>query len=125
MMNKIKQTLIAGVLAVAVAVPLFSTPVLAQCGGAKETAIIKCSEGAGEGAIIYLLRYVIQLMTYGIGIVAVGGVILAGIMYASAGGSQEQIKKAKVMLFNIAIGLVAYAFMFAITNFLIPGGVFN
>lgn len=125
MMRKLTQTLIAGALAIAVAVPLFATPVLAQCGGAKETAIIKCTEGAGEGAIIYLLRYVVQLMTYGIGILAVGGVILAGIMYASAGGSQEQTKKAKMMLFNIAIGLVAYAFMFAITNFLIPGGVFN
>lgn len=125
MIRKLTQTLIAGAFAIAVAVPLFATPVLAQCGGAKETAIIKCTEGAGEGAIIYLLRYVVQLMTYGIGILAVGGVILAGIMYASAGGSQEQTKKAKMMLFNIAIGLIAYAFMFAITNFLIPGGVFN
>ena len=125
MKNKIKQIVLAGLAVMALSVPLLAQPVAAQCGGAQYTSIIKCNEKAGEGAIIYLLRYVIQLMTYGVGILAVGGVVYAGVMYASASGNQEQVKKAKMMLFNVAIGLLAYAFMFAITNFLIPGGVFN
>lgn len=99
------------------------------CGGV-ETSIIACNVDGGEdndgsAVIIHLLRYAIIIMTMGVGILAVAGVVYAGILYASAGGSQEQVKKAKMMLFNVALGLVAYAFMYAITNFLIPGGVFN
>ena len=98
-----------------------------NCGGA-DTSILACPSGEsdqGEATIIWILRFIVVLMTMGVGVLAVAGVVYAGILYASAAGSQEQVKKAKMMLFNVAIGLVAYAFMYAITNFLIPGGVFN
>ena len=36
----------------------------------------------------------------------------------------EQIKKAKGIFLNVAIGLVLYAFLVTLSNFLIPGGIF-
>lgn len=146
MMKQIKQTLlVVAVLASGSLAVLSPTAVLAadnwevgsgnesttggtadkgDCGGVK-TAIIKCSDGAGEGAIIGLLKFGIQIMTMGVGVLAVAGIIYAGILYASAAGAQEQVKKAKMMIFNVVIGLAAYAFMVSLLEFLIPGGVFN
>jgi hypothetical protein len=55
----------------------------------------------------------------------VGALIYAGIMYASASGQSAQITKAKTIITDVVIGLVAYGFMAIILNWLIPGGIFG
>lgn len=75
--------------------------------------------------IFKLLEFVLGLMTAGVGIVAVGAIIYAGILYTSAGDSQQQVTQAKDVIKNTAIGLIAFGFMFLILNWLIPGGVFK
>jgi len=75
--------------------------------------------------IWYLLVIAINILTAGIGVVAVGGLVYGSILYASAGGGPEQVKKAKTIITDIAIGLVAYAFMYAFLNFIVPGGLFS
>lgn len=104
---------------------LMHAPVVfaATCGGA-ETAVISCS-GQGEDAIFDVLRQIIQIMTAGIGLAAVGAVAYGGVLYAQSGGVPEALKKAKDIWINVLIGLIAYAFFVAITNFLIPGGIFQ
>ena len=102
------------------AVPVFAD---SECGGAK-TSIINCSGATGDAAILGIIKMVIQIMTAGIGILAVGTVIYGGILYSASGGSPDNIKKAKELWVNTAIGLIIFAFFVAITNFLIPGGVF-
>lgn len=102
------------------AVPVFAD---SECGGAK-TSIINCSGATGDAAILGIIKMVIQIMTAGIGILAVGTVIYGGILYSASGGSPDNIKKAKELWVNTAIGLLIFAFFVAITNFLIPGGVF-
>jgi hypothetical protein len=72
-----------------------------------------------------LLITAINILTVGVGIAAVGGVLYGSIMYASAGGSVEQTKKAKGAIINVIVGLVAYALMYSFLNFIIPGGVFS
>ncbi|MDO4781269.1 MAG: hypothetical protein Q4A34_02675 [Candidatus Saccharibacteria bacterium] len=94
----------------------------AKCGGA-ETAVISCS-GEGQDAIFDILKQGIKIMTGIIGVVAVGVTAYGGVLYAQSGSSPEMMKKAKDMWINVVIGLIAYAFLVAITNFLIPGGVF-
>ena len=102
------------------AVPVFAD---SECGGAK-TSIINCGGATGDAAILGIIKMVIQIMTAGIGILAVGTVIYGGILYSASGGSPDNIKKAKELWVNTAIGLLIFAFFVAITNFLIPGGVF-
>lgn len=94
-----------------------------KCGDAP-TSIINCGGATGDAAILGIIKMVIQIMTAGIGILAVGTVIYGGILYSASGGSPDNIKKAKELWVNTAIGLIIFAFFVAITNFLIPGGVF-
>jgi len=72
-----------------------------------------------------LLLYAINILTAGIGIAAVGGVLYGSILYTTASGNPEQTKKAKVTIVNVVIGLVAYALMYSFLNFIIPGGLFT
>lgn len=94
-----------------------------------EVAVIKCPDAGtstdNSNGILSLLVVVLQIMTAGVGIVAVGGFIYGGILYASAGDRSDQVKKSIEVIRNVIIGIVAYGVMFALLNFLIPGGVFR
>ena len=106
-----------------------ATPALAQgtkqCAGA-DTSVIECDENlGGKEAIIKVTKDVIRIMTGGIVALAVGAVIVGGIIYATSEGSPDKLKKAREIWINTVIGLLLFAFMVTITNFLIPGGVFG
>lgn len=108
---------------------VIAQPALADCGGAK-TSIIDCSQKGGSteatGTGVWgVLMLVLNIMTAGVGILAVGGVVYAAILYASSSDSAEQTKKAKDIIRNTAIGIGAYAAMYLLLNFLIPGGIFQ
>lgn len=101
-----------------------------ECGGVK-TSILSCSQNAKnpknveDTGIWGLLLLVLNIMTAGVGILAVGGVVYASILYASSSDNAEQTKRAKDIIKNIAIGILAYIGMYLLINFLIPGGVFT
>ena len=105
-----------------------SRPALADCMGVK-TSIINCDNGSGkdaktgEEAIYNILGMVIKIMTGAIGLVAVAAVVYGAILYGSASDNPENIKKAKEIWTNVVIGLIAFAFMVSVLNFIIPGGV--
>ena len=102
-----------------------------QCCGGVNTSIVTCGQTGGDGATVTdtglwgVLIIAINILTAGVGIAAIGGIIYGAILYTSAGGSPEQVKKAMGIITNVVIGVVAYALMFAGLNFLIPGGIFN
>lgn len=137
---KIKQTIQNMVLAGLLLIPVFAliTPApsaQAACGGV-ETAIINCDQdntdkdgdnsvSASETGLWGLLIMTINLLTAGVGVLALGGIIYGAILYTSAGGSPEQVKKARTIFTNVAIGVIAFAGMFTLLNFIVPGGVFN
>lgn len=89
------------------------------CDGANQD-----KEVDGQAVIFGIIKIVIQIMTAVIGIVAVGAVIFGAILYGTSGDNPENLKKAKGIWMNVVIGLMLFAFMVAITSFLIPGGVF-
>ncbi|MBC7764470.1 hypothetical protein H7Y29_02020 [Microbacteriaceae bacterium] len=74
-------------------------------------------------AVFILLIWVLNILTAGVGIAAVGALIYAGILYASAGGGSEQIVKSKKIITDTVIGIITYALMFLVINWLVPGGV--
>lgn len=95
----------------------------ASCAGA-DTSVISC-DGEGGTALINIVKQVIQILTAGVGVAAVGAVIFGAVLYTTSEGSPDKIKKAREIWTNTVIGLLMFAFMVAITNFIIPGGVFN
>lgn len=125
----IKQLLLAAILVFGVGVTLVAPTALAACDGV-ETSVINCETDPNDNSIQgtgiwQVLLIAINILTAGVAIAAVGGLIYASILYTSAGGGQEQIKKATTMFTNIVIGIIAYALMYSGLNFLIPGGLFN
>lgn len=99
----------------------------AECGGV-QTSIINCdqegdSERIEDSGLWYILALVINIMTAGVGLLAVAGIVYGAVLYTSAGGSQEQVKKAIEIIRNVVIGVIAFALMWAILNFIIPGGL--
>lgn len=102
---------------------LFDSVHAASCGGT-QTTIISCNT-TGAGGIWSLLLIAINILTVGIGIVAVGGIIYGAILWTTAGDNAGQITKSKQTILNVIIGLVAYALLYPFLQFIIPGGVFN
>ena len=70
------------------------------------------------------LNPVIIFLTAVVGIAAVVSIIMAGIQYASSADDPGTVSKAKTRIFNTVIGLVAYIFLLAFFNYLVPGGFF-
>lgn len=94
----------------------------AECATAVLPASLCADDGSG---IMGLLGLIVSILAAGVGIVAVGGLVYAAILYTSAADDAAQTKKAKDMIANVVIGIVAFALMWAFLQFIIPGGVFG
>lgn len=99
------------------------------CGGAK-TSIISCAQGGKstgtkDNGVWALLILAMNIMTAGVGILAVGGIAYGAALYASSSDKPEQAKQGMTFIKNVVIGLAAYGLMYVVLNFLIPGGIFS
>ena len=95
------------------------TAYAAKCGSIN-TAIIECSENEEE-IFNDVLSDTIEILSIGIGIVGVIGIMIAGIQYLLSKDNEQQASKAKSRLKNVAIGLACYAIIFAALSWLLPG----
>jgi hypothetical protein len=75
--------------------------------------------------IFVVLKGILQFLAAGVGLAVAGGIIFGGYMYITARANSGQIEKAKTTIINSIIGLLLFIFMYAILQFLIPGGVFS
>lgn len=128
----IKQTISTFVVALTSVFSVLTAPTVvlaaSECGGTA-TAIISCNEdNKGDkienNAIWALLLMVVNIMTAGIGVLAVAGIVYGSILYTTAEDKADQVKKATDIITNVVIGLIMFALMWTGLNFLIPGGVF-
>lgn len=110
-------------------------------GGSAGSTIKKCGEvatafnygcdgadsksGGNDNPIFQVLFFIVNIVALGVGMVAVGGVIYGAILYTSAGDNGEQTKKGIHIIVNAVLGVTLFAFMYAILNFLVPGGLFT
>ncbi len=67
----------------------------------------------------------INLFSVLFGLIAVISIILGGISYTTSEGDPQKASKAKSRIMNTIIAVVAYIFLFAFLQFLVPGGAFN
>lgn len=102
------------------------------CGGVATSFDFGCPDNADttsgqleNNPIFTILLFAINFLTAGIGIAAVGFITWGAIIYSTAGGNREKVQTAISYITNAVIGLLLFMSMFAIANFLIPGGVFN
>ncbi len=105
-------------------VSAYATNPLSTFGKAigEDNAIIfkNCAKYDGEESIKCILKFVVDTLSIGVGILGVIGISVVGIQYLTAGGSEEKTRKAKRRMFEIIIGLLAYAVIYAALRFALP-----
>jgi len=66
----------------------------------------------------------INLVSGLVGIIVVVSVITGGIQYSLAGGDSQKVQAAKKRIFTAVSALLAFFFVYAFLQYLVPGGVF-
>ena len=136
---KLKQTIKQAVLVIFVSISIPAAlsgiaSATSACGVGTDgtpinTSILSCSTTKStdqkDNGIWQLLLVAINILTAGVGIAAVAGIVYGAVLYTSAGGNADQTKKAIEFIRNVIIGVVAYGLMFSFLNFIIPGGLFG
>ena len=77
-----------------------------------------CNDENGNG-IKYIFDLVVSIMSIGVGILGVLGIMICGIQYLTSSGDEAKATKAKKRLFEIVIGLAVYAVLFTIKQWLL------
>jgi hypothetical protein len=75
--------------------------------------------------IIKDVRTVVNFLSAGVGIVVVGSIIVGGIQYSIAGNNPNAVGAAKKRIQDTVIALIAFFFIYAFLNWLIPGGLLS
>ena len=78
-----------------------------------------------DNPIVKNINNIVDVLAGLVGVVVVGTIILGGIQYAMAGDKAEAVGAAKQRIINGLIALVAFLFIFAFLQWLIPGGIFK
>lgn len=78
---------------------------------------------ASGGAIVNYLRGWLLLLSGLVGTVVMVVIVVAGIQYITSAGDPGLVKAAKQRIFNAILALVLYLMMYAILQFLVPGGI--
>ncbi|MCL1839680.1 pilin [Candidatus Saccharibacteria bacterium] len=106
---------------VVVMAAVVSVVLTSPVSAADECVGILPSDWCGENGVWRILELILNIMTMGIGILALVGIVISGIQWMTARDKEEQIVKAKSRIFNIVIGLIVWALIWLILNWLIPG----
>jgi uncharacterized membrane protein len=102
-------------------IELFAAVECINSKGEKYTTFFNWGCGGIEGLLIGIVNW----MAVGVAIAVLGGVIYGAVLYTSAGGNTEQTKRALGIIRNAFIALLMYFAMWALLNWLVPGGLFN
>jgi hypothetical protein len=103
-----------------------SKPCIPDPNALKDTpdaAAKACTGSDCSGLINKYVNPFIKLLTWIVGIAVVISIIVGGIQYASAGGDPGKVVAARKRITNSIVGLLAYLFMFAFLQWLLPGGI--
>lgn len=81
--------------------------------------------GGSSNPIFKILLTVIAWLTAGVMVAVVGGIVYGGFLYLTAQDNAGQTQKGIIVIVDAVIGLIAFSLMWALLNFIIPGGIYN
>lgn len=82
-----------------------------------------CEEVSQCDLIVKYIDPLIQFLSALVGVAVVGSIIIGGIQYSSSGGDPQKAAAAKNRIRDAIIALVTFIALYALLNFLIPGGL--
>jgi uncharacterized membrane protein YraQ (UPF0718 family) len=105
---------------------VIAVPVAAASPCDKKTPTSQSLENClNENPIVKQLKNVINFLSAGVGIIVVGSIIVGGIQYALAGNNPQAVSAAKKRIQDTLIALLAFFFIYAFLQWLVPGGLLN
>lgn len=114
---------------------LFAVPVSAKeeckpycCNGTPTSVDFGCKTPTTDEPELNITRIVVMAINFlaiGVGIAVVGGIVWGSLWYTTANGNAGQAQQGISIIVNSVVGLVLYLFMWALINFLVPGGLFT
>lgn len=115
------KKILLSIITVIIAGAVVATPVFAD-NNCVETVFFGTVCDSGDGSsVMTVLRTVVNVMSVGVGILATVGIAISGTQYLTAGDNEEKVRKSKRRIFEIIIGLAAYALIYALLAWLLPG----
>ena len=115
-MRRILKNIICGL---ALSTVLVAAPVAVESASAQVQDGLNMTKTADtqNTSVDTLIRNVINILLWAIGIVSVIMIIIGGIRYATSNGDSNQVTAAKNTIMYAVIGLVIAIFAYAIVNF--------
>lgn len=104
-----------------------------QCGKGKHKVVLSMNIGCiGQGfpgpddinPIIDMAFALFRFLSAGVGLVLIASIIYAGIQYSASRGNPQAVEASIKRITSTVIALLLYMFMFALANYLVPGGLF-
>ncbi len=92
---------------------------------AKKTAFSFSTCKTDNVSIKCVFVEIMRFLSIGVGIAVVAGIAIGGIQYSMSQGNPAGAQKGITTIANAVIGLVLYLLMFALLQFLVPGGVLS
>jgi len=78
-----------------------------------------------HSAVTDVVFAIIRFLSYGVGLVVVGSIVVAGIQYTTSQGDPQATAAAEKRIKATMAALLIYIFSYAILNYVIPAGFFN
>ncbi len=83
-----------------------------------------CSASTSQCDLIsQYIQPLVNLLAALVGVAVVISIIIGGIQYGSSAGDPQKVSAAKNRIRNAIIALITFIFLYALLNFLIPGGL--
>lgn len=95
----------------------------ATCDASTDPDKCLSDSSTSSGKIVGILNQGLTILSGAVVISAVIMLIIGGVQYSSAGGNPDGVGAAKKKISNVLIGLLAYVFLYAFLQWLIPGGL--
>lgn len=86
------------------------------------TNLIKCDNNGGDPLTSVVLQ-VLNFFALGVGLAVVGGIIWGGMLIAGSNGNSSKAKEGINVIVNAIVGLLLFFFMYALVDYLVPGGL--
>src|SRR5579862_6641515 len=91
-------------------------------GSVSQPQVDQC---VSQSPFVAKIQTIVDFLSVGVGIIVTAVILVGGIQYIIAGDNPQQLTAARQRITNGVIALFAFIFMFALLQWLIPGGIFK